>query len=213
MNRQGGAALTEAILCLMALLPALWAVDWLADLHGAQLGTQHAVRISSWGQALAGVELEHYRANDPAIPVQRRPMKSDQQSNLEASAAVRALAHGDYVPGIARIGGLHPQMLRLPQPALQSHHAERAIKPTTKLDEHASTLSVEASASVVSVDWRARRDRQYQSRTEGVVASEPLDAATRPGRGLARFVLFREGRDADATDFIPPSGVQPKSPH
>lgn len=209
MNRQNGAALTEAMLCLMALLPALWAVDWLADMHNAQLGTQHAVRISSWDQALSGVQLDHYQANGSAIPVQRRPMKSDQQDDLEASAAVRALAHGDYVPGIARIGGLHPQMLRLPDPALQSHHAERAITPTTGLGQHASTLTVEASASVVTDDWRARRDRQYQSRTEGVVASEPLDAVTRAGRGLARFVLFREGRDADTTDFIPPHGVQP----
>jgi hypothetical protein len=212
MSKQYGTALSEAMLCLMALLPALWAVDWLADMHIAQIGTQHAVRIDSWDRALAGVVRQPNPPKAPAVPVQRRPMQSDRQDELTASAAVRALAYGDYVPGIARIGGLHPRMLRLPKPAFQAHHAELTVSPTDAPDEHAPTLRVNASASVIPADWQARHDRQYQSRTEGIVASEPLDAVTSPGRGLARFVLFREGRDADATDFIPPHGIRPKTP-
>lgn len=124
-----------------------------------------------------------------------------------------AIAHGRRVPAVVRIGGLSGQMLDLPDAPLRVHEVRAEIAADARMSsatERSDRLIFSASHGVLHRDWQARSDRDYQRRTEAVVASEPVSLLTRPAPTLGRLTVFKEGRHAKSTDFIPPSRVVPR---
>ncbi len=127
-----------------------------------------------------------------------------------AGYATAALAHGDRVPSAARLGGLSGQMLGLPRETLGQ--AEFQVRATALWDpvDPDRTLIFSETAGLSTHAWQANTDREYQQRTEDLVASEPVDWISAPAQQLGRFFVFKEGRYAASTDFIPPSRLAPR---
>lgn len=128
---------------------------------------------------------------------------------LSRGYAVAAIAHGDGVPAAARLGGLSGRMLDQPPERLwQQRYRIEAATPSGKTTPE-QPLVFEETAALTTGDWQARTDREYQRRTEDLVASEPVHWVSQPAQQLGRFFVFREGRYASSTDFVPPSHTTP----
>jgi len=180
-------------------------------------GSDHAGLISARAIADAGVSTNpmHQALNghliDPddemAISTQPPASSSDLPGTGPGSAAI---AHGRYVPGAVRIGGLSGQMLNLPEAPLSVHRHRVTVNGLPLESDEAddvSPITLSATHGRLERDWQAHSDREFQRRTEEIVASEPISLLTRPAPLLGRFPIFKEGRYARTTDFIPPSRV------
>lgn len=120
------------------------------------------------------------------------------------------LAQGRFMPTGVGLAGLSSDMLGLADSPLIVHEQsvtlslEEAPRDTDTGD---SAPQITASAALLTGTWAARSNREYQRRANRIVASRPVDVFTRPARFIGRFPVFREGRYAAGTDFVPPSVV------
>lgn len=119
--------------------------------------------------------------------------------------AVRTIARGDAVPAWMSVGGLSGTMLGLDRarPVVETVHVD--ANPWPRAASRRRTLRFESTGSLSIRTWQADDDRDYQRRTQRIVASEPVDRLATPAQTLGRFSIFREGRYARSTDFVPPS--------
>ncbi len=248
MKRQRGAALSESLVGLMAILPAFWAMDYLGRLHDMQRATVAGARYAAWEETVgrrAGQVMDRLiddrihgsdrtglvsdrrlrslqpganplwkdrrgdlQPDDPSSP--RRPRRGKAASLPDSGLAVRTLAHGDSVPRLAGLGGLSGRMLGLEREEMPIHQVDLAAKPRLEGSDDAGLVRFTARAAISPGAWQALDDREFQRRTERIVASEPVDTLSQPAQQLGRFFIFKEGRYARSTDFIPPSRIQPQ---
>ncbi len=247
MSRQHGTALSEAIVGLLAILPAFWAVDHLGRLHDMQRAAVAGARYAAWEETVgrgagAGVDraiedrihgsdrtglvgdhgLETWQPapnplwRDRLGGLRAEPESKRQQTRRTGDGslpttgiAVRTIAHGDSVPGLAGLGGLSGDMLGLKREAMPGHRVNLAVKPRLEARRRPAPIQLEASAAISPGAWQALDDRHFQRRTERIVASEPINTISQPAQQLSRFFVFKEGRYARSTDFIPPSRILP----
>ncbi len=132
---------------------------------------------------------------------------------LLPSVAEPILARGKAIPSAVRLVGLSGQMLGLPRAPLVTYQhsvplAREAIGQSPNADTPPPAIT--ATAGLLTEGWNARSDRDYQRRTERIVAGEPVHAFTSPARFLGRLTFFKEGRHARADNLVPPSRVQPR---
>jgi len=150
-------------------------------------------------------------ADTEAGGIRARNLRSEEAGRLSGDGPGAALlAQGRFMPAGVRLAGLSSDMLGLADAPLVAH--EQSV--TLSLDDvpgHPDTDSsapqITASAALLTESWAAQSDREYQRRTNRIVASQPVDVFTRPARFIGRFPVFREGRYAAGTDFVPPSVV------
>ena len=247
MSKQCGAALSETLVGLLAILPAFWAMDYLGRLHDMQRSSVAGARYAAWEetvgrgadpslsdalqdrihgndrvglvshQALRRLEpsdnpLWHDRLDSrhPESAPPPRRAKPDQGDDLPAAGiAVRNIAHGESVPALAGLGGLSGRMLGLRHEDLPTHTVSLTAAPRLEHANAARPVRLKAGAAISAGFWQAVDDREYQRRAERIVASEPVNAISQPAQQLGRFFVFKEGRYAESTDFIPPSRIIP----
>jgi hypothetical protein len=89
------------------------------------------------------------------------------------------------------------------RPAVEAVHVD--ARPWPRAASKSQALRFKATGSLSIRTWQADDDADYQRRTERIVASEPVDQLATPAQTLGRFSIFREGRYARSTDFVPPS--------
>ncbi len=127
-----------------------------------------------------------------------------------AGRAVRGLAHGDSMPSIASFVGLSKAMLDLKRSGLRGDRIRVRAQPRLEAGENRPPLTLTAAGGLSTRTWQATTDAEYERRMQQIVASEPVDALSTPAQILGRFFVFKEGRDAKATDFVPPSARLPR---
>lgn len=249
MSGQHGSALSEALVGLLAILPAFWALDHLGRLHDMQRAAVAGARYAAWeetagrgpgarvdraiedrihGSDRTGLLGDHRLGTSPSYPSplwrdrlgplrteadsRRQRTRRDRDGSLPATGiAVRTLAHGDAVPGLAGLGGLSGEMLDLQREGMPAHRVSLAVKPRLEAQRRQAPIHLEATAAISPGAWQALDYRRFQRRTERIVASEPVNTITQPAQQLGRFSVFKEGRYARSTDFIPPSRILPQT--
>lgn len=216
MNNQFGSALSETLVALLVLLPAWWAIEYLGGLHDVQRAAVASARYLAWEATEDGTGMlenhpsiiQEVQLSEPTEPPVITKHKLGGRSALPSRGyAVAAIAHGDWIPVAARLGGLSSNMLGQPQEDLWRHRIQIDIKEQSPREP---SLSFIEQATVSMGDWQSQSDEEYQRRTESIVASEPVHWVSQPAQQLGRFFVFREGRYASSTDFIPPSNITPR---
>ena len=145
-----------------------------------------------------------------ADPIRRQDGRERRHSQLpDPGYAVRNIAYGQSVPDFVDRIGLSGDMLELPRETLTGHRIRIGARPRLEADDRSPLLIIEARGAISPGYWQARSDRDYQRRTQRLVASEPVDSLSRPAQVLGRFFAFKEGRYARSTDFVPPSDLFP----
>lgn len=143
--------------------------------------------------------------------VQTRQSTADGTNRLSREGpGAGLLARGRFVPAGVGLGGLSSNMLGLPDTPLTVHEQRVELTPQAIFQPAGGDLpapAIKSSAALLSESWVARSDNEYQRRTHRIVASQPVDIFTRPARFIGRFPVFREGRHAAGTDFVPPSAI------
>lgn len=194
--------------------------------YGNRAHSELIVRDRIAGNDHAGIRrAADIRKQPPPInPLWQRTSESDQplvssegfESERTASEtlashgyAVAAVAHGDGVPAAARLGGLSGQMLGQPPERLRQQRYRINVASLDEVTPPDQAVVFEETAALTTGDWRATTDREYQRRTEDLVASEPVHWVSQPAQQLGRFFVFKEGRYASSTDFVPPSHLAP----
>ena len=176
-----------------------------AGLISAGAVSESGVSTNPMHEAFTGRLID--RDAKPTIDTAPSALSSDLPS---AGTGAAAIAHGRYVPDAVRFGGLSGRMLDLPEAPLQVHQHQLSVTPLPlKSDtrDDIKPIILTATHGRLDRDWQAQSDRDFQGRTEKIVASEPVSLLTRPAPLLGRFPIFKEGRHARTTDFIPPSRV------
>jgi hypothetical protein len=268
VRRSRGSAMTEAIIAMLALLPALAAVVHLGRVQDIQSSAVEGARYLTWERTLwqrsgdvsksdaelrremrdrifgsdrAGL-LSHSDIQSRGIAV--NPIWRDSSGdtllhgssesggitaiNTDSGATVagntgptmRMVAFGDAIPGAARSFGLAGDMLGLRRDTLRINTASAEVRATLEeqgqltlagsddtVDGTVPPLRFSYSSALLGDDWRAASDEIYQSRTERIVASEPVSTLSAGARVLGIFPVFKEGRYSRSTDFVPDSNV------
>lgn len=237
--------MTEALIGLLAIIPALMAMDHLGRLQdmerAAIAGTRYAVweeisgRSSSDDLRIAIEDRIHGSDHAPIVDTARlyrqgislNPLWHDREGALRAVAAddtvrrkgggrggrdlpragigVRNIAYGESIPSAIAAIGLSGGMLGLPRERLLSHQVRISAQPRLEDGPPKPLLTLEARGAIAPGDWQASDDRAYQRRAERIVASEPVDVLTQPAQTMGAFAVFKEGRYARSTDFVPES--------
>lgn len=126
-----------------------------------------------------------------------------------AGRAVRSLAYGASTPSIASFVGLSGDMLGLERTGLRGDRVTLRVRPVLESGDDRPPVALTAMGGLSPRVWQAATDNEFEQRLQQIVASEPVDALSRPAQILGRFFVFKEGRDASATDFIPPPARLP----
>ncbi len=171
---------------------------------------QNATEIRKQGLSVNALWQRSGKSNQPLVEYKASDLERISTEALPSRGyAVAAIAHGDGVPAAARLGGLSGQMLGLPQEKFwqQRYRMNAAASGDRTAPDQA--LVFEETAALTPGYWQSRTDREYQRRTEDLVASEPVHWVSQPAQQLGRFFVFREGRYASSTDFVPPSHITP----
>ncbi|RZU98641.1 hypothetical protein [Spiribacter vilamensis] len=142
--------------------------------------------------------------------IQRQDGRKRGNSNLpEPGTAVRNIAYGQSIPDVIEATGLSGDMLGLPRETLVGHRLRMGARPRLEEGDRNPPLVFEAQGAISPGHWQAGSDRAYQRRTERIVASEPVDTLSKPAQALGGFFVFKEGRYARSTDFVPRSDLFP----
>lgn len=216
-----GSALTEALVGLLALLPAFWAVDYIGRLHDMDRYAAMTARYNAW-QSLSGPAAErtthpplwHFQGKSlvaPANALEVRALEPNASAPaISSGVAIETLAHGQYLPSTVRIGGLSSNMLDLPAEQRPTYNATVSARSLLPGSSRETPIPLRATATLSPGEWSAYTDPIYRDRTNQIVASEPVATLTQPASWLARFGIFEEGRYAQNTQFVPPSRITPR---
>lgn len=249
MSRQRGAAMTESLIGLLAIIPAFVAMDHLGRLQDMERAAIAGARYAAWEEisgrgredALQIAIEDRIHGNDhaPIVDVaalkregvSQNPLWQDRDGDLrhysadaierkggrrrrhrqlpDPGLAVRNIAYGQSIPDVIEATGLSGDMLGLPRETLVGHRLRIGARPRLEEGYRNPPLVFEAQGAVSPGHWQAGSDRDYQRRTERIVASEPVDLLSKPAQALGGFFVFKEGRYARSTDFVPRSDLFP----
>lgn len=220
-RNESGSALTEALVGLLALLPAFWAADYIGRLHDMDRYAAMSARYNAW-QTLSGPAAErathsplwHFQGKDLVAPANdlavEALMPNSSQASISTGIAIETLAHGQYIPSAVNIGGLSSDMLDLQPEQRPTYNATVSARPLLPGSSLNAPIPLSATATLSPGEWSAYTDEIYRTRTNQVVASEPVATLSKPASWLARFGIFEEGRYAQNTQFVPPSRITPR---
>jgi len=124
--------------------------------------------------------------------------------------AVRSVAHGESLPSISRFVGLSDAMLDLEPARLRGDRIRLPAVARLAAGDTPSPVGLAAAGGLSPRLWQASTDRDYERRLQRIIASEPVDTLSKPAQVLGRFFIFKEARNAKATDFVPPSARFPR---
>ena len=183
--------------------------------HAPVLAHQQLKRIGYSRDVMR--DSRHKPLTNERHPPEVTRLKAGGERRLPANGLGTAnLAHGRHIPAATRIAGLSGRMLDLPEAPLTVYrhrtplaHGALGSEPTPPR-KTARPPAIRATAGLLRESWRARSDAEYQRRAERIVASEPVAFLSEPAPAIGRFPIFKEGRYAQADDFIPPSRLQPR---
>ena len=218
---ESGSALTETLVGLLALLPAFWAVDYLGRLHDMDRYAAMTARYSAWqtlsgpaGERATHSPLWHFQGEDLVAPSHALEVQALTPNTAAAAistgVAVETLAYGRYLPSAVNIGGLSSGMLELAPEQHPAYNAAISARPRLPGRSDKKPIPLRATATLSPGEWSAYTDKIYRTRTNQVVASEPVATLSQPASWLARFGIFEEGRYAQSTQFVAPSRITPR---
>lgn len=237
MNRQQGSALSETLIGLMVLLPAFMAMDYLGRLQEIRRDSIELTRAASWETSvrpvahaltnpsisqIAGMDRTEDNPlwqrqgtsliHDNRPPEIRRTQNPDGELLNKYRVGVKIFAHGQGVPDWAGALGLSGNMLDLPQETAPINTGEISARALLDPVEPEKPVTFTPTASLTPDSWVAHSDAEYQRRLEQVSYSGLVYYFTVPAHTALGFLpIFKEGRYAAATDFIPESRIHPNS--
>lgn len=237
MNRQQGSALSETLIGLMVLLPAFIAMDYLGRLQEMRRDSIELTRAANWettvrpvADALGNPSISQMAGMDRTVdnplwqrqgtslidnnnpPEIRRTKNPDGELLSKYRLGVKTFAHGQFIPDWVSLLGLSGNMLGLPQETAPINTA--AVNALALLDtvEPDKPITFNPTASLTPDSWVAHSDAEYQARLEQISYSGVVWAFTIPAHLVLGFLpIFKEGRYAAATDFIPQSRIHSNS--